>query len=220
MTGTPPERAQTLLEAFKALLPEELAAEYVRLVRKPAISELWERSLRRTGCYREPSERERELEENARKGRMREIVAPMIDKLRSGEMVAWAREGSPVSEYRRIPPEAWSTLWIEDLEAGAVTGPNIALFAVKVEAVRGADEDTRKGQNARFSEKRVSEHLGAIVSECSAGDPRLTKEAIEQEAMSFGATRAWARNWYNRNVPKEKQFAVGKRPGRHRRAAI
>jgi hypothetical protein len=60
------------------------------------------------------------------------IEAGFMGKLRSGELIAWAREGSPLAPWREIPASAWSALRLDDVAKGTVKGPGTALFDVRV----------------------------------------------------------------------------------------
>lgn len=61
------------------------------------------------------------------------ISARFVARLYRGEMVAWAREGSPLAPWREIPQAAWSALCLGDVDAGTVKGPGgVALYDVHV----------------------------------------------------------------------------------------
>lgn len=60
------------------------------------------------------------------------INVGFLDRLRSGELIAWARENSPLAPWREIPASAWSTLRLKDVEKGTVTGPGVKLFDVQI----------------------------------------------------------------------------------------
>lgn len=60
--------------------------------------------------------------------------------LRSGRLVAWAREGNPMAELRRIPADAWTTLrFVHVLEARA-GGHGVELFGIHIAAAAAAAE--------------------------------------------------------------------------------
>lgn len=65
-----------------------------------------------------------------------EIVARIeegfMSKLQSGALAAWAREGSPLTPWRTIPPSAWRTLTLGDVMKGTANGPGVALFDIRV----------------------------------------------------------------------------------------
>lgn len=61
------------------------------------------------------------------------VYSRFSERLRTGELVAWAREGSPLAPWREIPSTAWASLDVDDADAGTVKGPGgVALYDVHV----------------------------------------------------------------------------------------
>lgn len=56
----------------------------------------------------------------------------LMAKLRRGILSAWAREGSPVAQWRAIPSSAWQSLKLEDLQSGTLTARGVTLFDTRV----------------------------------------------------------------------------------------
>jgi len=60
------------------------------------------------------------------------IEADVISKLCNGLLTVWARVGSPLAPWRRIPASAWNTLRFHEPKKGTAIGPNIALFDLRM----------------------------------------------------------------------------------------
>lgn len=61
------------------------------------------------------------------------ICARFVGRLRCGELVSWARAGSPLAPWREVPRGAWSALRLGDVDSGTVKGPGgVALYDVHV----------------------------------------------------------------------------------------
>jgi hypothetical protein len=68
--------------------------------------------------------------------RMREAQAAaeaaFLAMLRAGRLIAWAREGSPVAPFRRIPADAWASLRLVHVTEGRASGHGVKLFGIHV----------------------------------------------------------------------------------------
>lgn len=61
-----------------------------------------------------------------------QIEDDLMSKLRRGVLTIWAREGSPLAPWRRIPASAWRTLKLDDVIKGTAKGPGVELFDIRV----------------------------------------------------------------------------------------
>ena len=60
------------------------------------------------------------------------IEADLTSKLCNGLLTVWARVGSPLAPWSKIPASAWSTLRFHESKKGTAIGPNVALFDLRM----------------------------------------------------------------------------------------
>ncbi len=122
----PPEAAQavSILDAYRHTSDRKLVIEH-NLLRK---------QLREEGCWQYDPDDPDTLYLSPTDGhghallkQTEEIVARIdtafLDRLRRGELTAWARDASPLAPFREIPASAWKVLPIGDIVAGRLKVP-------------------------------------------------------------------------------------------------
>jgi len=57
-----------------------------------------------------------------------DVSSDLFSKLRSGDLVAWARDGSPNGPWREIPSDSWTTLSVYSWEKSILSGPDKIKF--------------------------------------------------------------------------------------------
>jgi hypothetical protein len=134
--GLPPEaaRAVPILDAYRHASDRKLVAEH-NLLRK---------QLREEGRWQYDPDDPDTLYLSPTDGhghallkQTEEIVARIdtafLDRLRRGELTAWARDASPLAPFREIPASAWKVLPIGDIVAGRFKVPGgPELFDIRV----------------------------------------------------------------------------------------
>jgi hypothetical protein len=233
--GLPAEAAKSipLVDAFRKYADPKLVTEYQQAKRSLRLRGRWNyigtpRDIK--GWVLSETDGLGHMQLDQTRDLMRRIEAGFIEKLESGDLTAWAREGSPLGPWREIPAAAWSALQIDVPVNGAVKGHGAALF------------DTRVGPRV---EKRVHELLQQVVPQRSpvpsrqrnvaaaafnaflsslyenlpAGDRLKERDVIDAVSKEFGAgtvSRDRVRTWIKEHAPPDKRFERGRRPARRR----
>lgn len=62
-----------------------------------------------------------------------DVIKDFRSKLLSGELLAWAREGSPLGPWREIPADSWSVFWSFSWKEPTISGPDgLKLYSVQI----------------------------------------------------------------------------------------
>jgi hypothetical protein len=127
--------SQHLAIAYRVHADPDLIAAYHRKKKQIEREGRWEY----VGSVRNPdyyvlsefdSHGQRLLEEQ--KQILMQIEDDLMSKLRRGVLTIWAREGSPLAPWRRIPASAWRTLKLDDVIKGTAKGPSVELFDIRM----------------------------------------------------------------------------------------
>ncbi|PKQ10731.1 MAG: hypothetical protein CVT70_18000 [Alphaproteobacteria bacterium HGW-Alphaproteobacteria-1] len=133
----PPDAAASkhLAIAYRVHADPDLMAAYHRKKKQVEHEGRWEY----VGSVRNPdyyvlsefdSHGQRLLEEQ--KQILMQIEGDLMSKLRRGVLTIWAREGSPLAPWRKIPASAWRTLKLDDVIKGTAKGPGVELFDIRM----------------------------------------------------------------------------------------
>ena len=79
------------------------------------------------------AERERGRKVSEFEAARADVISDFQSKLRSGELLAWAREGSPVGPWKEIPADSWSAPWSFNWRNSIVKGPEeMKLYSLRI----------------------------------------------------------------------------------------
>jgi len=78
-----------------------------------------------------------------------DVIEDFRSKLKSGELLAWAREGSPLGPWREIPTDSWNVFWSFSWKDSTIKGPDdLKLYSVNIYKAEliGVAEGASKGE--------------------------------------------------------------------------
>lgn len=142
------------------------------------------------------------------------IEADLMSKLRRGVLTVWAREGSPLAPWRKIPASAWRTLKLDDVVRGTAKGPGVTLFDIRVGVSIAAREPQpvpapplpETGSPGRPS------HMHLVTAEFRR---RVAGGQIEKSLTREAATLA---AWFEVNHPDKQPLTAKAIENKHRAA--